>query len=56
MVDNVSLLLFGLLVVYTVFRAIKLDGLIPWFSAETKRFQTQPKKTVAEKLFNTHSS
>jgi uncharacterized paraquat-inducible protein A len=45
MIDNVSLLVFGLLVIYTVFRAIKLDKLIPWFAAETKRFQTQSKKT-----------
>lgn len=45
MIDNISLLVFGLLVVYTVFRAIKLDRVIPWFSAETKQFQTQPKKS-----------
>jgi hypothetical protein len=45
MIDNVSLLLFGLLIIYTVFRAIKLDQLIPWFSAETKRLQKQSKKT-----------
>jgi uncharacterized paraquat-inducible protein A len=44
MIDNASLLLFGLLVVYTVFRAIKLDKLIPWFSAETKQYQVVPKK------------
>jgi uncharacterized paraquat-inducible protein A len=44
MIDNVSLLLFGLLVVYTVFRAIKLDRLIPWFSADSKQYEAPPKK------------
>jgi hypothetical protein len=33
MIDNLALFLFGLLILYTVFRAIKLDRLIPWFSA-----------------------
>jgi uncharacterized paraquat-inducible protein A len=33
MIDNVALLLFGLLILYTVFRAIKLDKLLPWFAA-----------------------
>lgn len=44
MIDNAALVVFGLLVIYTVFRAIKLDRVIPWFSAETRKYQTQPKK------------
>ncbi|WP_306391387.1 hypothetical protein [Telluria beijingensis] len=35
MIDNAALLLFGLLIVYTVFRAIKLDRQIPWFSKDS---------------------
>ena len=41
MIDNAALLLFGSLIIYTVFRAIKLDKLIPWFSDGNK--QPQPK-------------
>lgn len=36
MIDNLALLIFGSLVVYTVFRAIKLDAVIPWFSTESE--------------------
>lgn len=36
MIDNVALLLFGLLILYTVFRAIKLDKLLPWFAPNTE--------------------
>lgn len=45
MIDNAALLLFGLLVIYTVFRAIKMDRVIPWFSVETKQHETKPKKS-----------
>lgn len=37
MIDNAALLLFGFLIVYTVFRAIKLDRLIPWFSTDSRQ-------------------
>jgi hypothetical protein len=35
MIDIVAILLFSSLIVYTVFRAIKLDKLLPWFSANS---------------------
>jgi len=44
MIDNLALLLFGTLILYTVFRAIKLDKLLPWFSADSEPPQEQPKK------------
>lgn len=44
MIDNVALLLFGLLILYTVFRAIKLDKLLPWFAANSEPPQQQPGK------------
>jgi hypothetical protein len=36
MIDTVAILLFSSLIVYTVFRAIKLDKLLPWFSANSE--------------------
>ncbi len=45
MIDNLALLLFGSLVVYTVFRAIKLDKIIPWFSAESEKHMPPSKRT-----------
>lgn len=35
MIDNLAILLFGSLIVYTVLRAIKFDVLIPWFSEDS---------------------
>jgi hypothetical protein len=35
MIDIAAILLFSSLIVYTVFRAIKLDKLLPWFSANS---------------------
>lgn len=37
MIDNASLLVFGLAILYTVFRAIRLDKVIPWFSPDSER-------------------
>lgn len=34
MIDITAILIFSLLIVYTVFRAVKIDKLLPWFSAE----------------------
>jgi uncharacterized paraquat-inducible protein A len=34
MIDNAAILVFSSLIVYTVFRAVKLDKLLPWFSAD----------------------
>jgi len=39
MIDNVAILMFSSLIVYTVFRAVKLDRLLPWFSAKDERQQ-----------------
>jgi hypothetical protein len=36
MIDNAALLIFGLLIVYTVYRAHKLDKLMPWFSVDSE--------------------
>jgi uncharacterized paraquat-inducible protein A len=44
MIDNFAIFIFGALVVYTAFRAVKLDKLIPWFTADTKLPQPKPKK------------
>lgn len=46
MVDNVAILVFSTLIVYTVFRAIKLDKLLPWFSANEQRVLNEPKKGI----------
>jgi hypothetical protein len=44
MIDVLAIFLFSLLIVYTVFRAIKLDKLIPWFSDNEPSIATPPKK------------
>jgi hypothetical protein len=56
MIDNASILVFGLLVIYIVFRAIKLDKLIPWFSADTQRYQLPSRKNRSRSAPNSHSS
>lgn len=33
MTDNIAILIFSTAIVYTVFRAVKLDRILPWFSA-----------------------
>jgi uncharacterized paraquat-inducible protein A len=42
MIDNAALLVFGLLIVYTVYRAITLDKRIPWFSRHEENQQPSP--------------
>lgn len=32
MIDNAAILIFGLLIIYTVFRAVRLDRQRPWFT------------------------
>jgi hypothetical protein len=34
MIDNFSIIFFGLLIIYTAYRAIKLDKILPWFETE----------------------
>lgn len=31
MIDNLAILIFGSLVVYTAFKAVQMDKIIPWF-------------------------
>ena len=45
MIDNAAILLFGTLVVYTVFRAIKLYRLLPWFSKDEQQPPPPSKKS-----------
>lgn len=45
MIDNAAIFLFSSLIVYTVFRAIKLDSLLPWFSG---REQAQPPQSTQD--------
>lgn len=48
MIDNVAILVFSALIIYTVYRAIRLDRLLPWFSADSDReaasLEDTPKK------------
>lgn len=44
MIDIAAILLFSGLIVYTVFRAIKLDKVLPWFSASGEQPQPQASK------------
>jgi len=37
MIDNIAVLVFSSLIVYVVFRAIKLDKLISWFSIDSEQ-------------------
>lgn len=46
MIDNAAILLFGTLIVYTVFRAIKLDKLLPWFSSDEQQPPQQLKQGI----------
>lgn len=48
MIDNAALLVFSALIVYTVIRAVKLDKLLPWFSAEDQQ-QSSPSKKGTRK-------
>lgn len=36
MIDNLSLILFGALMVYVVYKAAALDKTLPWFGLEKK--------------------
>ncbi len=41
MIDALSILLFSALIVYTVFRAVKLDKTLPWFTSEDEQAPPQ---------------
>lgn len=49
MIDNIAVLLFSTLIVYVVFRAIKLDKLIPWFSTNSEEQLRQRQYELAKK-------
>jgi hypothetical protein len=36
MIDNFSIIFFGMLIIYTAYRAVKLDKMVPWFFSEEK--------------------
>lgn len=36
MIDNIAVFVFSSLIVYVVFRAIRLDKRLPWFSANSE--------------------
>lgn len=46
MIDTASLLLFSAMVVYTTFRAVKLDKLLPWFSRNSEQEAQESKQTL----------
>jgi hypothetical protein len=37
MIDNIAIIVFSSLIVYTVFRAVKLDQLLLWFTTEEQQ-------------------
>jgi len=43
MVDNLAVLIFGAFVVYTVYRAVQLDKIIPWFG------EKKPEEKISDK-------
>lgn len=51
MIDNASLLVFGLAILYTVFRAVRLDKLIPWFAPDSERHVPPSEKKKKNKTF-----
>jgi uncharacterized paraquat-inducible protein A len=44
MIDNLAILIFSSAIVYTVFRAIKLDKMLPWFASKFEEQQPPSKK------------
>ena len=34
MIDNFSIIFFGGMIIYTAYKAIKLDQMIPWFQTK----------------------
>lgn len=44
MIDTAAIIIFNLLIVYTVFKAVKLDKVIPWFSDQDQSTLVSPKK------------
>lgn len=46
MIDIAALLLFSALVVYTIFRATKLDKLLPWFTSDSEQQSHESKQDI----------
>lgn len=54
MIDNIAVFIFSLAIVFTVFRAIRLDKKLPWFSAnieqEARQLQLEEQKRSKKPL------
>jgi uncharacterized paraquat-inducible protein A len=46
MIDNIAIIVFSSLIVYTVYRAVKLDNLLLWFSTEEQQPPPSSKQNV----------
>jgi uncharacterized paraquat-inducible protein A len=46
MIDNIAIIVFSSLIVYTVYRAVKLDKLLLWFSTEEQQPPPSSKQDV----------
>jgi uncharacterized paraquat-inducible protein A len=46
MIDNMAILLFSSLIVYTVVRAIKLDKMLAWFSKDEQQAPSPSKQAI----------
>ena len=49
MIDNAAIFLFSSLIIYTVFRAVKLDRMLPWFSNRKEASKLPPSKQSLRK-------
>jgi hypothetical protein len=47
MIDNFSILVSTLMVIYVVWRAAKLDRVLPWFETRSLYDQAQPREAAA---------
>lgn len=48
MIDNFSIIFFGALIIYTAYRAMKLDKMTPWFQIQNE----QKKIVLSEEYIN----
>ncbi len=44
MIDNLAILIFGSFIVYTVYKAIQLDKITPWFGEAREKKEHPPKE------------
>ena len=50
MIDNAALLIFGILIVYTVIKAVKFDKLFSWFGNESVEKTEKSSSIEQEKM------